>query len=49
MNIRELKEIIKDLPDDMEVKIYDGYWNEYIGTFDAKVKEDKGGDYLIVI
>ena len=30
MNVRELKEIIKDLPDDMEVKVYGGYLGEYI-------------------
>lgn len=49
MNIRELKEIIKDLPDDMEIKVYDGYWNEYIGTFDAKVKEDDEGEFLSIM
>ena len=31
MNVRELKEIIKDLPDDMEVvlRVYDHRYDEY--------------------
>ena len=49
MNVRELKEIIKDLPDDMEVMSYDGYWNEYLNAFDAKVAEDDEGEFLSIM
>lgn len=49
MNIKELKEIIKDLPDDMEIKVYDGNWAEYLPIIDAEVKEDDEGEFLSIM
>ena len=50
MNIKELKEIIKDLPDDMEVKFYDWYWNNHFTDVDyVKVKDDDDGEFLSIM
>lgn len=49
MNVRELKEIIKDLPDDMEVKAYCGIWAKYLPVLDVDVKEDDEGEFLGII
>lgn len=46
MNIKELKEIIKHLSDDMEVKGYCGIWAEYLPVLDVDVKEDSEGEFL---
>lgn len=49
MNIKELKEIIKDLPDDMEVKVYNGIWDEYFPEWETEVIQDDDGEFLGVM
>lgn len=49
MNIKELKEIIKDLPDDMEIKVCDAYWNEWFEVYEISVAEDDEGVYLSIM
>lgn len=49
MNIKELKEAIKDLPDKMEVNIFNSDEGEYMGIDSAKVisikyEPDEPGD-----
>lgn len=46
MNVRKLKEIIKDMPDDMEVKVYDGYWDDYQPLWEITVIPEGGGEFL---
>lgn len=46
MNVKRLKEIIKDLPDDMEVKVYDGYWDEYQPLREITVISEGEGEFL---
>jgi hypothetical protein len=47
MTVKELKEIIKDLPDDMEVYEYDGEYigycdpSDYLGVAEIKVNGTK--------
>lgn len=45
MKIRELKEIIKDLPDDMEVEVYKDKWG-FITLWGAEVISDYEGEFL---
>ena len=49
MNVRELKEIIKDLPDDMEVKVYDGYWDEHQPLREITVIPEGEGEFLSLV
>lgn len=42
MTIKDLKEIIKDLPDDMEVGIT-GHWGEFLSIDSAHVHKDVHG------
>lgn len=44
MNVKELKEIIKDLPDDMEVKVE--FRGEFLPVLNVDVKEDDEGEFL---
>lgn len=48
MNIKELKEFIKDLPDDMEVKAW--FWDDRMWEHDKVVfKVEKKGNTLNIV
>ena len=48
MNVRELKEIIKDLPDDMEIKAL--IWNDKMWEYDRVVfKIENYGNTLHIV
>ena len=50
MKVSELKNLLKDLPEDLEVWVSDGYeGNDYHGNYQVKLLEGVDGDKFVEI
>lgn len=50
MNVKQLKEYLSDLPDDMEVTVGDGYgWLYEIGSVHPTLTKEKGKEKSVLV